>query len=76
MCLSNGVGISPVDLQAADGPDHLSGCVCDVLLHTQHTLVQVNIFNIFEYFINYREIKSGSVCILSQTVIKSETDSF
>ncbi len=44
VCFSDGIGVSPMDLQAADGPDRLSGCVCDVLLHTQHTLIQVNIY--------------------------------
>ncbi len=41
---SDGIGVSLEDLQAPDGPDRLSGCVCDVLLHTQHTLIQVNIY--------------------------------
>ncbi len=55
VCFSDGIGVSPEDLPAADGPDRLSGCVCDVLLHTQqHTLIQVNL-------INSREFKSGSV---------------
>ncbi len=34
VCFSDGIGVSPVDLPASDGPDRLSGCVCDVLLHT------------------------------------------
>ncbi len=39
--------VSPVDLPAADGPDRLSGSVCDVLLHTQrHTLIQVNLIHL------------------------------
>lgn len=50
MCLSNGIVFSPARLQSADGPDGLPGGVCDVLLHTQHTLAQVNIFSISEYF--------------------------
>ncbi len=44
---SDGIGVSPVDLPAADGPDRLSGSVCDVLLHTLHTLIQVNNLNIY-----------------------------
>lgn len=39
---SDGIGVSPMDLQAADGSDHLSECVCDFLLHIRHTLVQVS----------------------------------
>jgi len=48
--VSDGIGFSPVDLHTADNPGHLSVCVCDVLLHSRHTLVQVSAFiSIFHY---------------------------
>ncbi len=47
VCFSDGIGVSPVDLPDADGPDRLSESVCDVLLHTQrHTLIQVNLIHL------------------------------
>ncbi len=62
VCFSDGIAVSPVDLPAADGPDRLSGSVCDVLLHTQgHTLIQVNLIHL-----------NQAQCFSSRTVIKSE----
>ncbi len=59
---SDGIGVSPVDLPAADGPDRLSGSVCDVLLHTQrHTLIQVNLIHL-----------NQAQCFSSPAVIKPE----
>ncbi len=59
---SDGIGVSPVDLPAADGPDRLSESVCDVLLHTQrHTLIQVNLIHL-----------NQAQCFSSPAVIKPE----
>ncbi len=62
VCFFDGIGVSPVDLPAADGPDRLSGSVCDVLLHTQrHTLIQVNLIHL-----------NQAQCFSSPAVIKPE----
>ncbi len=53
---SDGISVSPVDLPAADGPDRLSGSVCDVFItHPTHTHQVNNFKHLFVILANLNE---------------------